>query len=367
MSNHYKVPYSPLVSIIIPAYNAEKFIEKTLQSVLSQTYQNFEVIVVNDGSQDQTATIVKATAQHDRRVILLQQANAGVATARNLAIQYSRGELIAPIDADDTWFPNNLEKQVQCLLNADTTVGMIYAWSVEIDEEDQFCGGFHASDFQGGIYTKLLYNNFIGNASAVLIRRDCLTELGGYNCNLRAQGGQGCEDIELYLRIAEHNQIKVVPEFLVGYRQVKNSMSCSYTSMAKSQHLVLEAVRKRHPEIPTCVYQWSMSNFYAYLAHQASRNNHSKGTLFWLYQALCLDSTMILIRHDTYSLVLISLLNIAAEKLSIIRFIKSKLVMKNQQKQGEIVFSDLYTLVKARNFSPSQMYKNIRLNQLSSN
>jgi len=87
MSNHYKVPYSPLVSIIIPAYNAEKFIEKTLQSVLSQTYQNFEVIVVNDGSQDQTATIVKATAQHDRRVILLQQANAGVATARNLAIQ----------------------------------------------------------------------------------------------------------------------------------------------------------------------------------------------------------------------------------------------------------------------------------------
>jgi glycosyltransferase involved in cell wall biosynthesis len=97
----------PLVSVIIPAYNAENFIAKTLESVLSQTYQNIEVLVVDDGSTDTTAEIVKSFVQKDSRVSLLQQSNAGVAAARNLAIEKSKGEYIAPIDADDIWYPQN--------------------------------------------------------------------------------------------------------------------------------------------------------------------------------------------------------------------------------------------------------------------
>lgn len=111
--NKFKLP---LVSVIIPAYNAEFFIEKTLNSVLSQTYKNIEVLVVDDGSQDRTAEIITSIAKIDSRVFLLQQSNAGVAAARNLAINKCRGEYIAPIDADDIWYPQNLEKQVQCML-----------------------------------------------------------------------------------------------------------------------------------------------------------------------------------------------------------------------------------------------------------
>lgn len=80
----------PLVSAIIPAYNAEQFVERTLNSVLSQTYQNLEVIVVNDGSHDRTAEIVSEMAHRDERIILLQQLNSGVAAARNLGIQHIR-------------------------------------------------------------------------------------------------------------------------------------------------------------------------------------------------------------------------------------------------------------------------------------
>lgn len=106
----------PFVSVIIPAYNAEAFIGRTLESVLAQTYENIEVLVVDDGSRDRTAEIVASFAQKDSRVILLKQQNAGVAAARNLAIEKSRGEYIAPLDADDIWYPSKLDKQVQCIL-----------------------------------------------------------------------------------------------------------------------------------------------------------------------------------------------------------------------------------------------------------
>src|SRR4028118_698519 len=126
----------PLVSVIIPAYNAENFIAKTLETVLSQTYQNIEVLVVDDGSPDTTAEIVKSFVENYSRVSLLQQSNAGVAAARNLAIEKSKGEYIAPIDADDIWYPQNIEKQVQCFLDSDPSVGLVYTWSVDIDEDD---------------------------------------------------------------------------------------------------------------------------------------------------------------------------------------------------------------------------------------
>ena len=112
----------PLVSVIVPAYNAEAFIGDTLDSIINQTYTNLEVLVVDDGSQDRTPEIVESIAQKDPRVILLRQSNAGVAAARNLAIQKSTGDYIAPIDADDIWYPQKLEKQMQCMLTADPSV-----------------------------------------------------------------------------------------------------------------------------------------------------------------------------------------------------------------------------------------------------
>jgi glycosyltransferase involved in cell wall biosynthesis len=305
----------PLVSVIVPAYNAETFIGHTLNSILAQTYKNIEVLVVDDGSQDRTAEIVKLIAQRDHRVILLQQANAGVAAARNLAIKKSRGEYIAPIDADDIWYPQKLKKQVQSMLQAEPSVGLVYAWSVDINEEGLLTGGYNASLLEGKVYIPLVYGNFLGHASVPLIRRTCLEKVGYYNCQLKEQNAQGCEDTDIYLRIAEHYQFQVVPEFLVKYRKTISSMSCNYTSMAKSHNLLLADVQQRHPEIPSTIYQWARSNFYKYLAGQSRRCGNHWSTLFWLYKSLQIDS-MNLLCNKLYKMSIKSFLKLIAQPIT---------------------------------------------------
>lgn len=291
----------PLVSVIVPAYNAEDFIEQTLNSILSQTYTNLEVLVVDDGSQDRTPEIIKSIAQIDPRVILLQQANAGVAVARNLAIARSSGEYIAPIDADDIWYPRKLEKQVECILKADSSVGLVYAWSVSIDEKGLIFGKYDVHDYfdfhslEGKVYTALIYRNIVGNASVPLIRRSCFEKVDGYNYKLKEQGAQGCEDWELYLHIAEYYQFRVVPEFLIGYRQVTGSMSDNYKSMAKSYKLVMTEAKQRHPEISNAIYQWSASYFYTYLLWKSYSCKDYWITLVFLYKALELDLALVFV------------------------------------------------------------------------
>lgn len=351
----------PLISVIIPAYNAEKFIAKTLLSVLSQTYQNIEILVINDGSTDTTAEIVTSFAQKDSRVILLQQSNAGVAAARNLAIQKSRGEYIAPIDADDIWYPQNLEKQVESLIKSEPSVGVVYSWSLDINEKDLLTGGFYNSTIEGQVYKALVYKYFIGNASSSLIRRICFEKVGGYNCQLKAQNAQGCEDWELHLRIAEHYQFKVVPEFLVGYRQITSSMSCNFAAMAKCHSLIMTDIRQLHPEIPASIYHWSSSNFYIYLAVKSNRSNNHKSTLFWLIRAFKEDFFMAIMRHNLYLLSIESIL-----KILVLPPTQSGLEFKQRLESTEgTTIAIINQRTKIHKILPSQIYERIRLDSLA--
>ena len=351
----------PLISVIIPAYNAENFIAKTLLSVLSQTYQNIEILVVNDGSTDTTAEIVKSFAQKDNRVILLQQSNAGVAAARNLAIEKSRGEYIAPIDADDIWYPQNLEKQLQCLIKSELSVGVVYSWSLDINESGLLTGGFYNSTIEGEVYTALVYKYFIGNASSSLIRRVCFEKVGGYNSKLKAENAQGCEDWELHLRIAEHYQFKVVSEYLVGYRQITSSMSCNFAAMAKSQSLIMADVRQRHPDIMTSIYRWSSSNFYIYLAVKSNRSGNHRSTLFWLYRAFQEDLFMTLLRHNSYILSIESILKILVSPAT-----KSGLEFKQRLQSTEgTTIATINQRTRIHKILPSQVYERMRFNRLA--
>ncbi|MBW4681915.1 MAG: glycosyltransferase family 2 protein [Microcoleus vaginatus WJT46-NPBG5] len=359
----------PLVSVIIPAYHAEAFIEDTLNSVLSQTYKNIEVVVVDDGSQDRTAAIVRAIIQQDARVFLFQQSNAGVAAARNLGIQKSRGEYIAPIDADDIWYPQNLEKQVRCLLEAGPSVGVVYSWSLDIDEKGSLTGGFYTSDIEGDVYTALLYKYFLGNASSTLIRKACFDKVGGYNCKLKEQNAQGCEDRELYLRIAEFYQFRVVPEFLVGYRQIGNSMSCNDALMAKSHLLLLAEAQHRHPEIPAGIYQSSTSNFYLYLARQSSRGGKHASALNWLYQALQLDFIRTILDHNLYILSIQNLLKLIAQAGTslVLPERPSRLQFKQQfnSDQRGMTLGDVTRRMNIHKYLPAQLYERSQLKKLS--
>lgn len=349
----------PLVSVIIPAYNAERFISKTLQSVSSQTYKNIEVLVVDDGSTDQTAAIVRSFANTDPRIILLQQKNAGVATARNLAIQRSRGDYIAPIDADDIWFPQNLEKQVSCLIKSPENVGVVYTWSVDIDETDSLMGGFYNSTIEGEVLTTLIYKYFPSNACASLIRRACFDKVGGYDSQLKEQNAQGCEDWDLHLRIAQYYEFRVVPEFLIGYRQISSSMSCDCTKMAKSYHLVMNGVQQRHPTLPSFIYDWSCSNFYMYLAYKNFKSNSNQETLIWLQKALMLDLKMTLLRHNFYVLLLQASIRI------IIAWIKPSFESQSPLNLAKkVTMNDVFKRTKIHSLLPAQQYEEYRFKHL---
>jgi len=332
-----------LVSVVIPAYNAEAFIEATLASVLSQTYGNIEVLVVDDGSRDRTAEIVQAVANQDRRVSLLRSSNQGVAAARNLAIDNSRGEYIAPLDADDIWYPQKLDKQVNCFSRAGPDVGLVYAWSICIDESGQLTGSYIAPDVEGEAFLSMVYSNFVGNASAPLIRRSCIEHVGGYDSQYREHDAQGGEDHDLYMRIAEHYRFGVVREFLIGYRQIKGSLSCNTAAMAKAHALLLADVRGRHPELPERVYRWAESRSCEYVARKCNYCGDRWGALRWFLRAVALDPVLLLYRRlyllEFKNLVMLALRPIAAMVQKGLG--RSPEALGRQRNAGELTIADI--------------------------
>ncbi len=284
----------PLVSVIVPAYNASRFIRAALQSALDQAYTHIEVIVVDDGSEDATPDIVREVAARDERVRLIRQANRGVARARNTAIAEARGTYVAPLDADDLWFPHKIERQVACLEQAGPAAGLAYTWWVSIDEEGHIRGTAPQWNFEGDVLEALTYVNFIGNASVPLMRRACVEEVGGYNEELQAQGAQGCEDWDLALRIAERRRVRVVPAYLSAYRGVQGSMSNDTKAMGRSYDLVVAALKRRNPELPDEVVRWSRSNFYKYLADLSYAGEDYAMALHWLRKIVALDPSVLL-------------------------------------------------------------------------
>jgi glycosyltransferase involved in cell wall biosynthesis len=253
-----------LVSVIVPAYNAEKFIGKTLRSVMSQSYRNLEIIVVDDGSRDGTVDMVEHLAQGDNRIRLIKQKNAGCGSARNRAIASAQGSFIAPIDADDLWHRDKLALQVQALRTAPPTVTVAYCWWIPIDECDivksnrvpLYC------QLEGNVFSELAVQNFIGNGSVPLIRRSALCEIGGYDPDRVLQA---CADWKLYLQLAERGEFALVKQALVGYRQFSGSMSTAVGPMERSWNATIKWVRERHPRLSLATIRRQNFHEYAYL------------------------------------------------------------------------------------------------------
>lgn len=298
---------SPLVSVVIPAHNAGVFINKTLNAVISQTYRNLEVLVVDDGSTDDTSRIVESFVKRDHRIILVQQQQSGVAAARNVGIKRSTGEFIAPLDADDVWHPRNIEKQVLCLLDGGPLVGLIYGWSVVIDEDGIFTGDFIAWNVEGNVFQTLLARNFLGNASASLIRRTCFDRVGLYDLKFFRGNAQGCEDWDMYLRIAQQYEFRVVPEFLTGYRRVKNSMSNNYERMEKSHSILMNDIDSVCERIPDIFFRLSKINYYIKFSYENCNSKNYKQARFWLRKSLEVDFILTVISFRLYKIVFRSL------------------------------------------------------------
>lgn len=246
----------PLVSIVIPAYNAERWIELTLDSARQQTHGNIEILVIDDGSTDRTPELVEAAAARDPRVSLYRQANAGVGAARNHGIRRAKGRYIAPLDADDLWKPEKIERQVARFAEGEAkgeNLGLVYSWSRSIDEAgNSMRSGLRRRVIEGEVFDHLLGEHFVGNGSSPLFLASALGEVGAYNeCML-----PGCADWDQSVRVANRYRFGVVQSFDIGYRQVGNSMSKSFDRMITSHEEMLASAVSCRPEIEA----WKIRN-----------------------------------------------------------------------------------------------------------
>lgn len=291
------MPARPLVTVVIPAYNAAGKIETALHAACSQTYRDLEVVVVDDGSTDDTAERVMAAADRDARIRLVQQSNRGVAAARNHGIRVARGSFIAPLDHDDLWLPSKIERQVASLDALGPAAGMAYTWWASIDAGDEVLGLAGTWRLCGNVADALVHLNFIGNASVPLFRRDVVERVGGYSCSLKERGGQGCEDWDLTLRVAERSLCAVVPAYLTGYRASQASMSSRTDQMAASFEAMLHDVAHRRPDLSRQMLDYARGHFYHYIAAKAFMAGHSKQMFRHIAQCVRHDPARALIPH----------------------------------------------------------------------
>ncbi len=292
----------PLVSVIVPAYNAADYLEQTLKSILRQTYSNLEVLVVDDGSTDATAAIAKNFIDKDERFQLIQQENRGVAAARNYGIQVAKGEFIAPIDADDIWHEENIGKQVKKMLEPENNaVGMVFSWSADIDKANQITTNIRAEPYYGYVYPAMLLMNITGHASASMIRRSCLEDVGTYNTTFFDQKSQGSEDWDLYIRIAEKYDVAIIPELLVGYRQTNSSMSHQIEAMSRSRIFTLKDINVNNPKVYSLVIEWANAYNYLELSKQCLSEHCYKSAWKAFVFSFKSDWLMTLAKLSSYS------------------------------------------------------------------
>jgi glycosyltransferase involved in cell wall biosynthesis len=283
-----------LVSVIVPAFNAEADIRQALRCVLAQTYQEIEVIVVDDGSSDATSTIAEEFARVDARFQIVRQTNAGVGAARNAAIRRARGKYIAPLDADDIWLPEKLEKQVACMEQAGADTGLVYCWSILTDAHGEVLDNSTTGTFEGRLRHVLVLTNVLGNASVPLFRAAALEKVGLYLTRAEQGGAQGCEDWDLALRVAELFNVRVVPEYLAAYRQNGSSMSVNTGSMAASYAATMHRARQRNHDLPSAAFRWSAGYFYLYLADKCHNSSRYSESLSLLQEAVHANPVLLL-------------------------------------------------------------------------
>jgi glycosyltransferase involved in cell wall biosynthesis len=251
----------PLISVIIPAYNAERTLLETVDSVQNQTLANIEIIIINDGSTDRTGNLIENLS--DPRIKAFSYENGGVAVARNRGIDHATGEFIAFIDADDLWILDKLELQLAAL-QQHPEADVAYSWNYFYDDRtgDRIPG--HVANFEGDVYAPLLQENFIANGSNPLIRRQAIDQIAGFDPTF-----PHCADWDFYLRLAAKWQFVMVPKHQVLYRQSSHSMSSTKVNEIEQQcRAMLEKTYQVVPAKYQVLKHKSLSWIYEYCTQQ---------------------------------------------------------------------------------------------------
>jgi glycosyltransferase involved in cell wall biosynthesis len=261
------------ISVVIPAYNAERFLPRCLKSVFAQTLKPVEVIVVDDGSTDQTAAIAASLG-----ATVFIQANSGVAAARNYGIQNASGDWIALLDADDLWAPEKLERQVACI--RPETV-LVYTGARIFDDH-----GIHSEQLAvdpAAARMMLRQYNPILTSSAIL-KREAFVKIGGFR-----KGLDTCEDWEMWFRMQSQGQFEAVPDPLTDYYVYPNSLSTNPEVMISAANLIIDSTLTADLRgFQRWAWKRRIRAGQLCSAGLMARDNGLKGELRYMFKSLCI-------------------------------------------------------------------------------
>ena len=251
-----------LVSIIVPCFNQAHFLKESLKSVLDQTYEHWECIIVNDGSPDNTAEIAKLWTEKDNRFKYLYKDNGGLSSARNAGIKIAKGEFILPLDADDIIHETYLTKLLPYIIK-DDSLAIVSCYSKFFDKRLE--NVVYELKPQGNTYPYLLYVNQLIATS--LFRKKCWEQVGGYDEGMK----NGFEDWDFWISITKQGwKYKILDEFLFFYRKSKKSMLVD--TISNHFETNKEYIFKKHKEI----YIEDFTNCMTVLFHQLKTYRRSE-------------------------------------------------------------------------------------------
>lgn len=261
---------TPLVSVIIPAYNAAEFLDATIQSVRDQSYENWELLVVDDGSTDETAAIAERYHRLDSRVQHVAKVNGGVSSARNMGGERSHADLLAFLDADDLWLPHKLAVHVD-YMNAHPEAGVSFA-RVELIGSDGSSTGKLTSNVVPQVPPHaMFYSNPTVTTSNLVIRKSLFLAAHGFDEQMQYN-----EDVDLLFRIALQQpkaQIQGIDQVLVQYRLHEGGLSSTLGKMEAGWLRLMEKASAKAPQLVRQHYQAAYEQQLAYLARQTLRLN----------------------------------------------------------------------------------------------
>ena len=280
----------PQISVVIPAYNAEKTIRETITCVLDQTFPDFELIVINPASTDRTLAILETFS--DPRLKVFNASHGSASLNRNRGLAQSTGKYITFIDADDLWSSDKLEAQHQALVN-NPQAAVAYSFTDCIDQNNHFLyQGSHA-DWSGDVYAPLLLSHFVASGSNFMALTDAVRSIDGFDETL-----SNCEDLDICLRLAIAHQFVPVKQVQILYRCLPLSKSSKLHGVERSNLKILNwAFAHEKASQLQHLKPKSYSNLYHFLSHKALQPPQSPQRLLlclrYLVQAISWRPTLV--------------------------------------------------------------------------
>ena len=242
-----------MVSIIMPVYNGEKYIKKSIESLINQTYSKWKLIIVNDGSSDNTENIIKEF--RDKRISYIYQENKGQAAARNLALEKVNGKYIAFLDADDIYLKHKIKRQVE-FLEVNSDIDVVYNDIIVIDESDRVIGEITSEiEFESinDFYAYILFRQTIPSPPTMMIRRSSLGNIKF------PEKYRNAEDYKFIVEMAKKLKFKSINEILYLYRRHTGNVTNSHQKQMKAEVEIVKEIGVE--EIKSAVYNSSFSSF----------------------------------------------------------------------------------------------------------